>query len=242
MKECSYCGRKNADDAESCQGCGSRDFAMPDSSCSADESKPKHIRFRLLLASAMGLTVAVLSIYVAWLDFRNAYGLRPEQYITQLRLDEISETIGVYQKQHHKPPMSMDDLFPGHDPELDLDGWKRPFVFETNGMRCLVISYGRDGKPGGEGLDCDLTTENPWHKESGLTFRQFVETKRSSGIKWSCVVCGFLMFALTFITARKPEMSNRTDVFTLVTLLVVTFIGAMVVGSIITALHVPTGH
>src|SRR3954469_168351 len=41
-----------------------------------------------------------------------------------------------------------------------FDGWGRPFVLRTNfGPRLVIVSYGRDGKPGGLGEDADGTFE-----------------------------------------------------------------------------------
>ncbi|MCY3004333.1 MAG: type II secretion system protein GspG, partial [Planctomycetota bacterium] len=46
-----------------------------------------------------------------------------------------------------------------------VDSWGRPFVYflPTPGQPRRIVSYGRDGKPGGTGLDADIdsaTLEN----------------------------------------------------------------------------------
>jgi hypothetical protein len=46
-----------------------------------------------------------------------------------------------------------------------LDGWGRPFLYSTDGAKFVITSLGRDGKPGGLGLDCDLSTTNTWPAE-----------------------------------------------------------------------------
>ena len=43
--------------------------------------------------------------------------------------------------------------------EIPLDGWKNEFVYQLNpesGKPFVIISYGADGKEGGEGYDYDL--------------------------------------------------------------------------------------
>ncbi|WP_109806431.1 type II secretion system major pseudopilin GspG [Sphingosinithalassobacter portus] len=37
-----------------------------------------------------------------------------------------------------------------------LDGWERPFLYTNEGSRFTLKSLGRDGKPGGEGVDADI--------------------------------------------------------------------------------------
>lgn len=45
---------------------------------------------------------------------------------------------------------------------LPLDPWGRPYLYESPGRRNPesydLLSYGRDGKPGGEGEDADVTS------------------------------------------------------------------------------------
>jgi general secretion pathway protein G len=40
-------------------------------------------------------------------------------------------------------------------PEIPLDSWKRPFVYEPQGESFALFSLGADGKPGGTGENAD---------------------------------------------------------------------------------------
>ena len=42
------------------------------------------------------------------------------------------------------------------DEQLPEDPWHRPFAYVSDGRRFEIISYGRDGQPGGEGEDSDI--------------------------------------------------------------------------------------
>lgn len=42
---------------------------------------------------------------------------------------------------------------------LPKDPWKNEYVYETNGSEYRIISYGKDGMPGGEGEDADIDNE-----------------------------------------------------------------------------------
>ncbi len=37
-----------------------------------------------------------------------------------------------------------------------LDGWQKPYEYQSDGMSFTIRSLGRDGKQGGEGVDADL--------------------------------------------------------------------------------------
>lgn len=57
------------------------------------------------------------------------------------------------------PPEPMNWTGDGYLPEAPVDPWGRPYVYRSPGQagRFDLLSYGKDGKPGGEGLDADLT-------------------------------------------------------------------------------------
>lgn len=44
----------------------------------------------------------------------------------------------------------------GYLPTMPQDPWGKPYVYESNGQQYLIRSLGRDGKPGGEGVDADI--------------------------------------------------------------------------------------
>lgn len=49
----------------------------------------------------------------------------------------------------------------GYLPALPKDPWNNPYQYVSpgaNGRDYDIISYGRDGKPGGEGYDADIST------------------------------------------------------------------------------------
>ena len=49
----------------------------------------------------------------------------------------------------------------GYLPTLPKDPWNRPYLYAspgTDGRDYDITSYGRDGKPGGEGYDADIST------------------------------------------------------------------------------------
>ena len=168
----------------------SKDFT--EANASDDAAKPRlnfrKLMLRLLAAGAIFLLVSGISIYVAWGNASNSNDCRWEQYITRLRLKSIADSITAYRQKFGVSPQAFGDLVkfprpysPG-DMEHPIDGWGHPMVLSTNTTNLVVISYGRDGKPGGIGLDYDLTTENPDPKEARPTFQQFLHDMPTGGM------------------------------------------------------------
>ena len=61
-----------------------------------------------------------------------------------------------------EPPADLEGYEPGgylQTTEVPLDAWKNEFVYQQypeSGKPFVIISYGADGEPGGEGYDTDL--------------------------------------------------------------------------------------
>jgi hypothetical protein len=103
---------------------------------------------------------------------------------TYMRLMDIAEECDKYHAQFGKWPNSLAELQAGHpellDP-LDKDAWGRELVIiPYKGVLDYgeVISYGRDGKPGGTGDDKDLEVRFPtdansnWNKQEGVGLKE----------------------------------------------------------------------
>lgn len=207
--------------------------------------------YRFVIASCVGFIVTALAILVAWQSVRDSMQVRPQQWYTQLVLREIDDAITAYQQKSNGLPRSLGELrtvekegrlqFRFDENGVILDGWHRPFLSTFDGTNFVVTSYGRDGKPGGTGPDCDLTNKNRHPRESLLTFLQFVCDRSLRGMVGTCVVCGVLAFFLSLLTVKPLDLTRRGR-FVLARKLVATVIGAVIVAVIISALHIPSGH
>jgi hypothetical protein len=179
----------------------------------------------------------------------DATSAHPQQDLTKYELETMGETIESYRQKFHVYPRSMGDLAPMLTNQLGdfgpggefLDGWQRPFIFLDEGTNCVVISYGRDGKAGGNGLDYDLTSKNPNPKEARPTFKQFLYEMPTGGMIKSCLACGVLAALLAAFTVKVPDFS-RQGVVSLAAKLGVTAICAVMVAVFISILHIPSGH
>ncbi len=85
----------------------------------------------------------------------------------QIRLFQSS--LDEYKLYNHKYPDSLQDLTtgdgqPGGEPymkKIPLDPWDHEYHYEIQpGGDPLIISYGADGEPGGDGKDADISSED----------------------------------------------------------------------------------
>lgn len=203
--------------------------------------------FRFIVASGVWAVVTGISLLVAWQNAIDAPAARIQQYLTQDELRDLAKANLDYQKKFGEPARSISDLekmtndLVVFDTQSDGDGWHHPFVFSVSGTNVTITSYGRDGKPGGIGLDCDLTTANWAPPEARPTFEQFVYDMPTGGMIKTSIACGGLAFLLALFTIKIPTLS-RSGFLRLALRLILTTIAAAFVATIITGLHVPSGH
>ena len=216
-----------------------------------DQENPDRIRgqwsLRLAIALCVGVIVVCISLYVAWQNAIEAPAARFQQYYTQRELKSLGAAISDYEKRFGGPPHSINDLGSTNEgsyilnARLDGDGWHRPFIFSLSGTDAVAISYGLDGKPGGFGLDCDLTSTNWAPRESRPTFQQFLYDMPTGGMIKTSIACGVLTFLLALFTIKVPPLT-RPAISSFALRIILTTIAAAFVATIITGLHVPSGH
>jgi type II secretory pathway pseudopilin PulG len=205
---------------------------------------------RVLIAIVVGIVISTISIYVAWQNSNHAPAAWFQQWKTQRQLKDIGQAIIAYQQKFNTSPNTFEQLrtmtndVPWIEYDFEngfVDGWQHSLIFTNEGTNCLVISHGGDGKPGGKGIDYDLTSNNPHPKESSPTLAQFFDNKECEGmIDWS-FIRGGLAALLSLLTVRVPNL-NKRGIIILILSLCATLIGTFFVTTIITALHIPSGH
>jgi hypothetical protein len=256
MKKCNYCGGENEDGAVQCRKCGLgldepyREI-LP---AGKNPTRQNGLRLglRLLAALGLGAAVASISLCVSWREtFGSMDAAHPQQRLTQYYLRSIKRDISIYETTFGSAPKSSTDLLKLTTAYLNadsdtagppLDGWHRPFLFTNTGAALIALSYGRDGKPGGQGLDFDLTTTNIFDAQARRpTFGQFLHDMPTAGMINSCFACAALTFLLACFTIKLPEI-NRQSLLGLAFQLLATLIAASFVASIIAGLHIPSGH
>ncbi len=163
---------------------------------------------------------------------------------------QIDGAIQRHIEETGKPPSTLGELQEvrdggfrvGQDGAV-LDHWDQPHRYSVDGAKYLVVSYGRDGKPGGLGLDCDLTNENPTPPESLPTFSQFLFDLPTGRLVATSVLSGVVVFLLAFSTIKKDLFAAMPGgAVSIAIKLAVTVVAALVAASFVSVLHIPTGH
>lgn len=144
-------------------------------------SQPIKGKRRAVPASEAGLTllemivVLVIIAIVAGLVTMNVVG-RPDQArvtTTKTNLASLSSALKMYRLDNGQYPTTEQGLkalaqkpstppipsaWPegGYVSETPVDAWGNPYVYSSTGSSFELKSLGKDGQPGGEGLDADL--------------------------------------------------------------------------------------
>jgi general secretion pathway protein G len=169
--------------------------------------------------------------------------VRYQQIFTTRRIDEADKDIKAFIKKSGAPPRSLRELqSPSNEADFNyLDTWGQPLDYQLQGRSYTLVSYGRDGKPGGVGLDADLSNLNPRPPAAELPFQHVIFHPLAEGMLWMSLFSGALVFVLTFATV-KPQSLSREGALGLLAQLVVTLIGTVFAAGFITVMHVPSGH
>lgn len=269
MSRCAKCGTANPPDVAECLYCGE---TLREAQPVRDEKRHAALLPRLLVSLAMGLLVTGISCHVAYQQFRDpGLIIRDHQRYTLRSIGVVEEAIDAYAQEKQVLPSSLRDLslpedaYVGTDKTgVPLDRWDRPLQYATNGSDYGVTSYGRDGQPGGVGLDYDLSRDDlpkdssrhastsPWSwklpQRSTPTFWQFVSdrgefanTGAGGMMALLSVLAGAVAFVLGFRTLGRSE-PGRPSTWRLVLNLVVTTGATLLIGLLIVGFHVPSGH
>lgn len=104
----------------------------------------------------MGGLIAVMAI--VYFLFGNS-GPSPAT-LTKERLDTLQTAVIEYADKHQALPTTLEDL--GLAKEALIDHAGVPFVYQAEGSKVVILSYGADGKPGGHSFRADKSVSFNW--------------------------------------------------------------------------------
>jgi len=220
----------------------------------------------MLVSLAVGLLVFAIACKLAYQQYCGS-AVRYRQASTLRDIAELRQAIETYRREKHVLPKALSDLpqaWVRHDVNgAPVDSWHRLLHYWTDGTRYRIFSYGRDGKPGGVGLDYDLSSDDLGQgrvagsggavvkslpEEARPTFGQFVTDRgeyggSGSGISMflTCILTGAAASLLAWRSIRRGARLHWNRGL-LVLKLGVTVLATLVIGLFITGLHIPSGH
>jgi hypothetical protein len=130
----------------------------------ASERSRMSLAHRLAISLTAGVVVFGISAYVAYNQYLAGSDIQAKSERTLLDIGRVAQAIATYRQEAHGLPGALSDL---HETDVrvdgdgqPVDGWLRPLHYRVDGNRYRVISYGRDNRPGGVGLDYDLSNDD----------------------------------------------------------------------------------
>lgn len=208
---------------------------------------------RHIVAFILAAFMFAISLTTAFTQMRSNWSVLREQIDTKGLLKTLRSAIVEHHAAHGEWPDDLEhvefdrEMFPFLPSARDradrrvVDGWGRPLHYETDAEGFRLWSFGRDDRPGGEGLDTDLDgTESFFLGQP--TFRQFVFEVCPRGMWHACAATGLLTFALCLLVSRQRKGEEPVSLVACIPALIVVLFAAEFVGFLMTVLHVPSGH
>ncbi|MFA7238081.1 MAG: type II secretion system protein GspG [Phycisphaeraceae bacterium] len=172
-----------------------------------------------------------------WADDGAAYSWPVRR--THSFLDNTRDDVEQYRKEHGKLPDTLADL---EEVGYLKDGWKRPFQYVPHGDTYELYSLGRDGKPGGKGIDADIDLRGNESSEVQPTLYQFVfEMESVKGLVNGSIVAGFFTFLIALLpTLRRDAKPEHWT--SLILKLFITVVVCTIMAGWMAILDIPSGH
>jgi general secretion pathway protein G len=87
-----------------------------------------------------------------------------KQNIARLDIKTIESALQLYYAKKGRYPDTAAGLKALVDsqelPKVPVDPWEREYVYLNEGGKPVIRSYGRDGSPGGDGEDADISSQD----------------------------------------------------------------------------------
>lgn len=199
----------------------------------------RNIALGVVVAFATALLVFVLVYLSAWSAMRQRVALGGIHSATLWKLHydfkNIRRLLTDYHDKHGRYPDSLKRLPELNEWQFD-DGWKHPYQYSVTEIGYRLISLGRDGLPGGEGLDADIDSEREYPSVEP-TLRQFLFEAAGGGtLLRVALVASFLVGLTCYVASGKPA-GQPVSMVALLSSIVATTTGAVVVSFFLLSIY-----
>jgi Type II secretion system (T2SS), protein G len=199
---------------------------------------------RLIAAIVVGVAVAGTAYLAMFNGHRGFWDLYHGGVDTQRHLDELEVAIEKHRGETGRLPATLAELVPPTDHRAGwvradgkiADRWDNPYPYRVEGNGYELFSLGRDGRPGGEGLDADIYPKSVGRPREMPTLRQFAFELETKGVMVLCALagaCSAIVCVLPFPKRSRAERLGR---------IVATIVGTFIAAVVMSLAHVPSGH
>lgn len=163
----------------------------------------------------------------------------------------ISSALAAFAKAHGGYPESLDELagieegrhlFDETGRLRYVDPWRNPYQYERTERDYRLYSLGRDGKPGGEGLDADLEYDPRSYVSVKPTFRQFLFDMPESGAAITLAFWTSLCAGLACYFSTAPREGRQPVRLRAVVNMAVVTVAAVFVAFILALIYLTGEH
>jgi hypothetical protein len=164
-----------------------------------------------LIVGCVTFFISFIATYFFAVPFLSGSNVRQPRGMTLYKMKQLSKDIDAYQKEKNRLPETLNDIIETAYSHNKIDGWYKPFVYQKMGDNFTLISYGADGKRGGNGLDADITLGMKVEDLPPATFGQYFQ----SNIGWvtGSSIAGIMALTLLaqLLDTSKKKMSHPKE-------------------------------
>lgn len=196
-------------------------------------------------ACLVGVAIAGTVFYCAWNGQRKSYGYRESHMDAMNMMHKWIMALEDYRKANGKYPVRLTDAFdmPNQDP------WGNPYQYQARGKGYALTTLGRDGKPGGVGLNADLVITELTANDEGFsairrsslgspTLSQFAFGSQAAGVWLTSSLAGVFAVVACLVSIKPWSTVARPSWFRLSA----TLVFCVFVGVVMSVFHVPSHH
>ena len=144
----------------------------------------------------------------------------------------MAAQVETYRRVHHSLPRTLADIFP-----VDGNSYPHWLTYIVRGSKYTIVSYGRDGKPGGEWVDADQSSgDPPGRRAPSLLFWHFLFDVMPDLQTETVALTGFITLFVSSFMLRNATMKRNDIVAGAIPLLLVVA-ATTLVGAVLTAMH-----
>ena len=204
----------------------------------------RSIVFGLVMAFSTAVLVFILVYVSAWAEMRQQVAMGdispPGIWIMRNDFFQIRQALADYRQKHGQYPESLNQV-----PELKemrlIDAWGHPYQYTKTENGYSLISLGRDGKPGGVGLDADIDSDQE-HILVEPTLSQFLFEAAGGRTLLNVALLASLFAGLTCYIASGSREERPASVIALLLSIAVTTVGAVIVSFFLVTIYLAGNH
>ncbi|MGO8672668.1 MAG: type II secretion system protein GspG [Capsulimonadaceae bacterium] len=173
-------------------------------------------RLRISISLVCGLSVSLFAIFASWKAAEhNFYPFNYEHMVTTAEFSRLDSSIAEYRAKTGRLPKSIRERDLPQESVSSangwpLDGWNRPILYRIHGTTYTLLSYGRDGKPGGDGLDADVRSDRR-SSNVAITMSQFLTRSTASDGLLRALTGGLAVSIAMFVGTRSGKLPKRLE-------------------------------